>query len=93
MKLTRRPVGGRSASRSTQSTPDRLPLPYRAAHGRDSTEGVAPPAQQTHIRLPYDDSGEALHLETAVWRPSEVSDYHASRTAGLARTRAITPES
>lgn len=66
---------------ATNTCPNKLP--YRVEHGRESITGTAPAGQEFVIRLPYDQTADALVIETTEWRPAEVMDSIDGRVLGL----------
>lgn len=58
-------------------------LPYRVEHGRETVTGTAPAGREFVIRLPYDQTADALVIETTEWRPAEVMDSIDGRVLGL----------
>ena len=60
-----------------------LELPYRISHGRQSVTGVAPPAGDLTIDVPYDPEGRTVVVEVETWRPAEVLGSADTRTLGL----------
>ncbi len=60
-----------------------LELPYRISHGRQSVTGVAPPAGDLTVDVPYDPEGRTVVVEVETWRPAEVLGSPDTRTLGL----------